>query len=559
MFRRYGIGPKDYAITISIGLILGVIFGPIIGSKLVSYFTFWWWVFQGFSIFVTVYSTHLVYQALFIPAFPKPNVPELVSAFDEAIRKASYNFCAVSSKEIALWQSQTFTYYLTLNDIKNILEYNSKYQRIQFSTHPDHKGAFYQEGLVIAKRIASGEIYPEFFGLRLVIYPEEVYNSFTAEVLSLIQLHAIARVHCIPLVREKLVQQLNDEERSSLGDFARRLRQDIKEEYTATTGAQRLARTFRRLKPADPYSISIPDFLIINMNPSVRAREQVWWYKGNTPDRSTTEPVVTNAERCYRILCSKVAPGTLWSQYTAEIFSTVPIGEPSLQARAFFSEGYFYKWIKEVVPEYPALQRWVERENEVLSRFMDSSDKIERALDIGCGWGRHLELMLSKGVKHAAGIDSNPVMIRRCSDLLRKYPDRVSVRLEDAQDMTYKDNEFDFVICMTNTFGNLGNDGIRRKALREIVRVLKPGGTFILSIYNDSQKAVRSRMESYLQVGLHPFALKNGKIIETKEGLISEQFSATEITNYLRREFKDVAIETVNDYALIATARNEGH
>jgi len=205
VFRRYEIGPKDYAITISIGLILGVIFGPIIGSKLVSYFSFWWWVFQVFFIFVAVYSTHLVYQALFVPALPKPNVPELVSAFDEAIRKASYNFCAVSSKEIALWQSQTFIYYLTLNDIKNILEYNSKYQKIQFSTHPDHKGAFYQEGLAIANRIASGQIYPGFFGLRLVIYPEEVYNNFMAEVLSLIQLHAIARVHCIPLVRERLV------------------------------------------------------------------------------------------------------------------------------------------------------------------------------------------------------------------------------------------------------------------------------------------------------------------------------------------------------------------
>jgi len=295
------------------------------------------------------------------------------------------------------------------------------------------------------------------------------------------------------------------------------------------------------------------------MNPNVGAREQVWWYKGNTPDRSTAEPVVTSAERCYRILCSKVEPGTLWSQYTAEIFSTVPIGEPSSQAGAFFSEGYFYKWINEVVPEYPKLKRWVERENEVLSKLMDSNNEIERALDIGCGWGRHLELMLSKGVKHAAGIDNNPVMIRRCGNLLRKYPDRVSVRLEDAQDITYKDNEFDFVICMTNTFGNLGNDNIRREAIREIVRVLKPGGTFVLSIYNDSRKALHSRMESYLRVGLHPFIVNNGKTIETKEGLISEQFSPTEIKNYLSREFEDVAIETVNDYALIATARKERH
>ena len=130
--------------------------------------------------------------------------------------------------------------------------------------------------------------------------------------------------------------------------------------------------------------------------------------------------------------------------------------------------------------------------------------------------------------------------------------DRVLLKLEDAQKLSFEDEFFDLVLCMTNTFGNLTEE-VGRKAISEIYRVLKPKGTFILSVYRDSPIAKQTREESYVAVGLRPYPADDPSVIITQEGLYSKQFTYGEINNFLR-SFKNIEKTEVNELAFIIKA-----
>jgi ubiquinone/menaquinone biosynthesis C-methylase UbiE len=97
----------------------------------------------------------------------------------------------------------------------------------------------------------------------------------------------------------------------------------------------------------------------------------------------------------------------------------------------------------------------------------------ERALEIGCGRGVGTELVLDVfGAKHVDAFDLDPEMVRLASRRLEGRPVRVragDVEHIDAEDASY-DAVFDFAI--------IHHVPDWRAALREIRRVLRPGGRF---------------------------------------------------------------------------------
>ncbi len=112
----------------------------------------------------------------------------------------------------------------------------------------------------------------------------------------------------------------------------------------------------------------------------------------------------------------------------------------------------------------------------------------ETVLDVGCGHG----LLLIGAAKRlprgrAVGIDlwSQVDQARNSRDATLRnaetegVADRVEVRDGDMQELPFEDSSFDAVVASL-AIHNIPNREGRRKAIREIVRVLKPGGQVAL-------------------------------------------------------------------------------
>jgi ubiquinone/menaquinone biosynthesis C-methylase UbiE len=95
------------------------------------------------------------------------------------------------------------------------------------------------------------------------------------------------------------------------------------------------------------------------------------------------------------------------------------------------------------------------------------------ALDIGCGTGN--QLIANRGALRSAwmvGVDRFVGMLKQAE---RKAPEIAWVQA-DGSELPFQDQSFDFVSCQF-VFHHISN---KSRCLRDVLRVLKPGGRFVL-------------------------------------------------------------------------------
>lgn len=113
-------------------------------------------------------------------------------------------------------------------------------------------------------------------------------------------------------------------------------------------------------------------------------------------------------------------------------------------------------------------------------------------LDMGCGTGRTSRVLADMG-HSVLGVDISPLMIERAKEL---HPD-VWFRVGDATDIKYSDNTFDVVLFSFNGIDYIYPEPERVKAIREIYRVLKPGGMLIYSSHDASKMKALGRTRNW--------------------------------------------------------------
>lgn len=97
-------------------------------------------------------------------------------------------------------------------------------------------------------------------------------------------------------------------------------------------------------------------------------------------------------------------------------------------------------------------------------------------LDAGCGTGGMMAWAQAElGAVSLSGVDVSPDAVRTCAGRDPNW----SVQLGSVMDMPLPDARFDLVIC-NDVIQHLPTDGGDLTALKEIRRVLKPGGLLIL-------------------------------------------------------------------------------
>ncbi|MFC1824256.1 class I SAM-dependent methyltransferase [Thermodesulfobacteriota bacterium] len=117
-----------------------------------------------------------------------------------------------------------------------------------------------------------------------------------------------------------------------------------------------------------------------------------------------------------------------------------------------------------------------EWDREVIKQLGNSLDSIS-VLDVGCATGRLLFSLTNAGVKNLCGSDIASNILDVAKQKLSSFDVRLDLKTADAEEhLPWDENSFDYV-TLTGVFHHFYTP---QKALKEIYRVLKPGGRFIV-------------------------------------------------------------------------------
>lgn len=103
-------------------------------------------------------------------------------------------------------------------------------------------------------------------------------------------------------------------------------------------------------------------------------------------------------------------------------------------------------------------------------------------LDLCCGQGRHTLELARRGFTNLVGLDRSHYLINRAKNLARNEGLSLTFREGDARKFSLPTDQFDRVFVAGNSFGYFESSQDDDRVLREIKRVLKPGGMLLLDL-----------------------------------------------------------------------------
>jgi SAM-dependent methyltransferase len=110
-------------------------------------------------------------------------------------------------------------------------------------------------------------------------------------------------------------------------------------------------------------------------------------------------------------------------------------------------------------------------------------------LDLGCGAGRTTFGLYEGGYRNIVGADLSPVMIRQARLNAAQQGLKIRFRIGDACRLPFKSGSFDGCLFSFNGLMTIPRRSRRIQALREIRRILVPGGRFVFTTHERQGEA----------------------------------------------------------------------
>ncbi len=128
---------------------------------------------------------------------------------------------------------------------------------------------------------------------------------------------------------------------------------------------------------------------------------------------------------------------------------------------------------------------WEDLKAPFFYNFLQTGDRV---LDVGCGNGRLFQLFEGVLIDYT-GIDQSEKLIALARE---KFPD-ISFDVGEMTHLPYRDASFDAVYAIAS-FHHLPTPEKQKQALKEIWRVLKPGGKLIMLNWNLENDWVKGKV-----------------------------------------------------------------
>lgn len=144
---------------------------------------------------------------------------------------------------------------------------------------------------------------------------------------------------------------------------------------------------------------------------------------------------------------------------------------------------WFRDWFgEEYLALYPHRDEEEARQAVDLYREVSSPQPGSRLLDLACGAGRHLRELRTAGLD-ATGLDLSLTLLRTARSAAGADP---LVR-GDMRELPFSSGSFAGLTSFFTSFGYFAEASDDRRVVREMARVLAPGGAFMLDFMNASR------------------------------------------------------------------------
>jgi ubiquinone/menaquinone biosynthesis C-methylase UbiE len=132
-----------------------------------------------------------------------------------------------------------------------------------------------------------------------------------------------------------------------------------------------------------------------------------------------------------------------------------------------------------VVARYVEVGLWPAEELLVLEYVGDS----DRILDLGCGAGRTSVALAELGLE-VVGVDLSEAMVEAARDQASLAAVEIEFHVMDATALTFADASFDAVLFSYNGLELVPGLAGKEQVLRQVRRVLRPGGVFLFTTHS---------------------------------------------------------------------------
>lgn len=120
-------------------------------------------------------------------------------------------------------------------------------------------------------------------------------------------------------------------------------------------------------------------------------------------------------------------------------------------------------------------------EEKIFTRLFNREDSI---LEMGCGAGRIAFGLHELGYKNILATDYSTGMIKRARHLATLLEYSIPFRVADAVELEFEDDVFDGAIFGFNGLMQIPKKDRREQALKEILRVIRPGAWFVFTTHD---------------------------------------------------------------------------
>lgn len=147
----------------------------------------------------------------------------------------------------------------------------------------------------------------------------------------------------------------------------------------------------------------------------------------------------------------------------------------------------------------------------------------DRVLDLCCGHGRHSLELARRGYQAVEGLDRSHYLIQRARNRAKREGLSVRFREGDARRLPHPADNFDAVLILGNSFGYFETPEEDLQVLREVQRVLKPGGRVLIDVTDGDYLRQSFQPRGWEWLGRHQFVCRERSLSAKRDRLISRE------------------------------------